>query len=346
VAVRTVVTGGTGFVGANLVRRLVADGLEVHLLVRPSRATWRIEDLLGDVVLHEVDLGDAGSVEAVLSDVRPESVFHLAQQGGYSWQTDAKAIVATNVLGTINLVDAARKVGVGAFVNTGTSSEYGSKDHAPAETERLEPNSTYAVTKAAGTLYCRHISLAHDFNAVTLRLYSVYGPYEEPGRLIPTLILHGMEGRLPPLVDPETARDYVYIEDVVDAYLAAASKPVPAGSVFNVGTGRETKMREIVDIVRSGMGIEARPEWGSMPSRSWDLSSWVADVAAIRETLGWEARYQVEKGLSLTIAWLSEDRRMLDRYRAATPDRLAAQVAPPRPSLPPAGALGGGPTSS
>src|SRR6185436_2537188 len=115
-------------------------------------------------------------------------------------------------------VQAGLRVGFEAFVNAGSSSEYGFKDHAPAETEWLEPNSDYAVTKAAATLYCRQVAVSGRLPLCTLRLYSIYGPYEEPTRLIPTLILHGTEGALPALAAPDTARDYVHVDDASEAY--------------------------------------------------------------------------------------------------------------------------------
>src|SRR5678815_5617951 len=157
---RTLVTGGTGFVGANLARRLLADGHEVHLLVRPGHAKWRIDEIRNDVRLHQKQLADPAAVATVVRLARPEWIFHLAAHGAYPSQSDVQEMVRTNVTGTVNLVQAALAVSVGAFVHTGSSSEYGFKDHAPSETEWLEPNSAYAVTKAAATHYCRQVALA------------------------------------------------------------------------------------------------------------------------------------------------------------------------------------------
>src|SRR5437867_6751282 len=127
---RVLLTGGTGFVGANLARRLLRDGHEVHLLVRPRHTGWRIAEIHGDLALHEVNLEEAEKLEGVVRAVRPEWVFHLAAHGAYSWETDLQRIVQTNVLGTMHLVEACLKSGFEAFVNTGSSSEYGLKEHA------------------------------------------------------------------------------------------------------------------------------------------------------------------------------------------------------------------------
>ena len=201
---RALVTGAAGFVGANLARRLLHEGHEVHLLVRPAAPTWRLDDLRSHFQFHEAVLEDAGAVAAIVRRVRPEWVFHLAAHGAYSSQNDWLRMVQTNIVGAMALVEACLQTGFEAFVNTGSSSEYGFKDHAPAEGEWLEPNSHYAVTKASATLFCRHTAQRHGVQMPTLRLYSAYGPWEDPARLIPTLLVHGMHGALPPLANPAT----------------------------------------------------------------------------------------------------------------------------------------------
>src|SRR5437899_6778006 len=204
---RVLVTGGTGFIGAHLARRLLHDGHEVHLLARPGFHPWRIEAIRRDVQLHEAQLHHAVAVARAVGEVRPDWVFHLAAYGNYSWQTDLQEMLLTNLHGTINLVLACLKTGFAAFVNTGSSSEYGFQNHAPAETDLPEPNSHYAFTKLAATQFCRHAARSERVLIPTLRLYSAYGPYEDPRRLLPTLIRHGLKGEFPPLVDPDVSRD-------------------------------------------------------------------------------------------------------------------------------------------
>src|SRR5207248_1453496 len=188
----------------------------------PGCKAWRIEAIRADVRLHELRLEDAGDVARAIEQIRPEWVFHLAVHGAYSSQTDLHQMLLTNIHGTMNLVTACLKTGFQAFINTGSSSEYGFKDHPASETELLEPNSQYAVTKASATLFCRYTAQREQAPLTTLRLYSVYGPYEEPSRLMPTLIVRGLRREWPPLVKPETARDYVHVDDAVAAYLLAA----------------------------------------------------------------------------------------------------------------------------
>lgn len=308
---RAIITGGTGFVGANLARHLLICGHEVHLLERPAHADWRIREIASDLQVHEVDVTDREGVRAALLRVRPTWVFHLAAHGAYSYQTDPERIVTTNVLGCMAALDASIEAGVAAFVHTGSSSEYGYRSGPSAESDRIAPNSVYAIGKAAATQYCQLIARRHDFHAVTLRLYSVYGPYEEPLRLVPTLLVHGRRGSLPPLVSPKTARDYVYVDDVANALLMAAQSPaVPRGSIYNVCTGVQTTLAAIAGRVCEQLAVPAEPVWGGMPPRPWDTDVWVGDPSLAARELGWKATTGLPDGLARTAQWLgeSEDR--------------------------------------
>ena len=312
---RILLTGASGFVGANLTRSLIAHGHEVHLLVRPEFARWRLEGVLDQVQLHDESLADPEGLSRRMVAVQPECVFHLAVYGAYSQQDDLARMVRTNIVGTMNLVNACLEAGVEVMVNTGSSSEYGFKAHPPSETDWIDPNSHYAVTKASATLFCRFTARKHHVRIPTLRLYSAYGPYEEPGRLIPALIMRGLRKELPPLVSPDIARDYVYIDDVVQAYLRAASlESGDPGVVYNVGTGIQTRLTELVGIARRSMAIEAEPVWGTMPNRSWDTSTWVADNARIRTEIGWEPQFDLESGLRATLQWFAAHPEMLSYY--------------------------------
>jgi len=185
------------------------------------------------------------------------------------------------------------------------------------EDELPAPNSHYAVTKLAATMWCGHIARSTGAHVPTLRLYSIYGPWEEPGRLFPTLVSRGLEGALPPLVDPETARYYVHVGDAVEAYLLAASHAdQPPGGIYNVGSGVQTRLREVVEVARRVLGLRAEPAWGAMAGRSWDTNVWVADNRRAAEVLGWRPRLTVEEGFRQLVAWFAREPALRERYRA------------------------------
>lgn len=309
-----IITGCTGFVGANLAKRLVNDGHNVHLFVRQEYKDWRIKNILPYVQVHRINLLDLELLRNIVAGIRPDWVFHLAAYGAYSWQGDLSLAVQTNFLGTVNLVEACRSAGFEAFINTGSSSEYGFKDHAPVETEGVDPNSYYAVTKASATLFCRYTAKRYNLYIPTLRLYSVYGPYEEPNRLIPTIILHGLKDLLPPLVDPEIGRDYVYMRDVEQAYLLLASQSVEmSGEIYNLGTGIQTSLREVVNVARRVFNLSVEPQWGTMPKREWDTTIWRANNANLLGA-GWQPEFTFEQGFRLTVDWFQNHPELLKHY--------------------------------
>ncbi|MFA6317117.1 MAG: NAD-dependent epimerase/dehydratase family protein [Elusimicrobiota bacterium] len=310
---RVLVTGAGGFVGAALTRRLLAEGHEVHAVQRLGGNPWRLGGVLDQVRLHAADLSDPAAAVRVVGKARPEWVFHLAAFGNSSWETDPLAIMRTNLLGTAGMLQACLRKGFEAFIHAGSSAEYGFKDHPPAEGEALEPNSHYAVSKAAATLHCRQVAGATGARVVTLRLYSVYGPWEEPRRLVPMLVVRGLRKRLPPLVEPDVARDFVFVDDVCDAFLAAAVRG-GSGEVYNVGTGRQTTVRRAVEVARSVLGIDQEPRWGSMPNRSWDTRSWNSDPRKMRRELRLRTFHGFEEGFRKTVAWLKSDRKVWAFY--------------------------------
>lgn len=317
---RSLVTGAAGFIGAVLSRRLLADGHHVTLLVGPETDLWRLQEIAPHVATVAIDLRDPEAVASLVRQARPEYIFHLAAHGAYSWQQSLPRMIDTNVIGLVNLVEAAIANGTRAIVNAGSSSEYGLKDHAPAESELTEPNSAYSFTKASATLYCGWIAREREQAITTLRLYSAYGPWEEPRRLVPTLVLNGLDRRLPPLVDPRVARDFVYVDDLVDAFVRAAEHAQPGvPEVFNVGSGAQTTLRELADVARQVFGISEEPVWGSFPARGWDTDVWVADAQLIEERLGWRATTSLQQGLDATAAWFDAHPHVTARYRAALP---------------------------
>lgn len=310
-----IVTGATGFVGANLARRLLADGHRVHLLVRPQYNSWRIDEISADCQIHQIDLQDADKLHRAAAEIKADWIFHLAANGAYSWQTDVKEIINTNLMGTVNLIQSCMASGFESFVNTGSSSEYGFKDHAPVENEYIEPNSYYAVAKSSATMFCQFMARSQKLRIPTLRLYSIYGPYEEPNRLMPTIIVKGLNKKLPPLVDPTIARDYVSADDCVDAFMRAATVDLQdPGAVFNVGSQVQTSLAQVVDVARKVLDIEEEPDWGSMPNRKWDTSVWVSNSEKIKNELGWQSRDSFEAGFTKMVDWFRERPRILSFY--------------------------------
>ena len=303
---RVLITGASGFVGANVTRGFLTNEHEVHVFHRPGSDLWRLANCMEKLQAYAVDLRDAATVLSTVRKVKPELVIHLAAYGAYSFQQAVDQILTTNILGTASLINACLDLPIYRFIHTGTSSEYGFKRNASAETDWLEPNSFYAVSKASATLYAQYVARARGFPITTLRLFSVYGPYEDGRRFVPTLLRAAMAGHLPPLTAPNTARDFVYVEDVVEAYVRVATVAHPPGEIFNVGGGMQTTLLEAVEIARQITGITAEAHFGTMEDRIWDTTVWVANVVKIGEQIGWRARTSLHEGFVRTLAWLRE----------------------------------------
>lgn len=309
------VTGASGFIGSLLTRRLIANGEDVHIIIRKGSAVWRIQDLLGKVKSHVSDLSDTERLSKIINDVSPSVIYHLAAYGAYPYQSEPDKIIQTNILGTWNLLKAAARVDYELFVNTGSSSEYGFKNEPMKETDLLEPASYYAVTKSSQSLLCMHIAREEKRPIVALRPFSVYGPYEEPTRFIPTLMRALYLGEKMDLVSPEIARDLIYVEDMVDAFLCVDRLKKCAGEIFNVGTGVQSSIRAVVEAAVKVTGKTTDFRWGNMEPRMWDTNKWVADISKSASALAWSPKTGLEKGLLLTWEWFRAHGISQDRMR-------------------------------
>jgi len=300
------VTGSSGFVGACVVEGLLHHGHTVHVLLRDPVRAWRLTPWWRQVHVHKADLTDANSTRRVVEQVRPKVVLHLATHGAYERQADARAILQTNILGTYNLLEASAEQGVSLFVNTGSSSEYGFQTEPMRETDRLDPNSYYAIAKAAQTHLCGLLNRRTPLATVVFRLFSIYGPWEEPTRLMPTLMRRARAGLPLEMVGPEIARDFVYVDDVVRALLDFPRLVQLRGEVFNLGSGQQTTLREVVATVIDLLGSRSEVRWGAMTARQWDTDRWSADPSKTARLLGWSAQYSLREGLQRMAAWMAQ----------------------------------------
>lgn len=300
------ITGSTGFIGSVLLRTLLQKGTKVDIILRKQSKTWRINDLLDQVNIHYSDLSSLDELKIIIKKSNPTVIYHLATNGAYSYQDNANQIIQTNILGTWNLLQACNEIDYQLFVNTGSSSEYGFKEFAMRETDLVEPASYYAVTKCAQTLLCSHIAKQEKRPIVTLRPFSVYGPYEEPKRLVPTLMKSLLKNTQMNLVSPTIARDYIYIDDMVSAYLKIDELIENSGEYFNIGTGVQTTIKEIVNKSIKVTGQKGNFVWGNMTKRKWDTDIWVGDISKAKRLLSWQPEYTLEKGLKKTFVWFKK----------------------------------------
>ncbi|MCR4329763.1 MAG: NAD-dependent epimerase/dehydratase family protein [Candidatus Roizmanbacteria bacterium] len=301
------VTGASGFIGSCMVRRLVNEGNNVHILLRPQANLWRIQDILSQVTVHSADFSKEKELVRIIKKSRPSIIYHFAAYGAYPNQQDGRSAIKTNIEGTWNLLKATEKYDYELFVNTGSSSEYGFKDKPMKETDILEPASYYATTKAAQTLMCAYEARKLNKPIVTIRPFSVYGPYEEPTRFMPQLMNCLYSQKTMKLVDPSIARDFIYIDDILDAYMAVSYLQKYPGEVFNIGTGIQSSLETVVQKAFKITKVSTVCDWGSMPKRIWDATTWVADIAKSKKLLQWKPQTSLTKGLLLFWQWYKKN---------------------------------------
>ena len=298
------VLGASGFVGANLLKMLLRERSDVFGTAFGLPA-WRLDGLPKKNVLS-VDLLAPQSVDTLVREIEPATVFDLVAYGAYSFEQDVTRIYETNVSFKVRLLELLRETKVHCYIHAGSSSEYGNRADTPAEDTALSPNSHYSVTKSTTSGLVHYMGKSLGVRCANLRLYSVYGPLEERSRLIPTLIVEGVKGGYPPLVDPDVSRDFIYIDDTCEAFVDAALSLTPEcyGESFNIGTGKSTSIGELAGIARDLFKLEFPPSFSTMPRREWDTTSpWRADPSRAREQLGWSARTTVWEGIQRTVDW-------------------------------------------
>jgi UDP-glucose 4-epimerase len=304
---RALVTGGAGFIGSNLGDVLLERGDEVTVV--DDISTGRRENLTGALEngaeLVEADIRDAQAMLDLFGRTKPEVVYHLAAQIDVRHSVaDPAADARINVEGTINVLNASLEAGVRRFVNTSTGGAiYGEGQTLPApEDHPVAPMSPYGNSKFCAENYCSLFRRLHGLSTVSLRYGNVYGPRQDPlGEAGVIAIFCGKlrEGARPTVFgDGRQTRDYDWVGDVVAANLAAAETDTPGP--YNVGTGRETSVLELVDILREiGGGESFEPEFA--PERPGEVQRIAIDPSRARDELGWEAKMDLRDGLRQTL---------------------------------------------
>ena len=300
------VTGASGFVGANLFKMLAAVRNDVYAVVQRDKV-WRLAEVMDERVIA-VDINDYAATKNLVNSVNPQTVFDCVAYGAYSFEEDTNLIYQTNFQAIVNLVSLLATRPFSAFIHAGSSSEYGTNCAAPSEDSVCEPNSPYAVSKVAIAGYLRFMGKQREFPCVNLRLYAVYGPLEDTSRLFPNLIRQALAGNLPPFVDPHTSRDFIHVDEVCAAFIMAAAKMHPGlyGENFNIGTGIKTTIAELADVARHVFDVAAKPQFGAMKGRAWDLADWYADPRKAIEHLGWKPHVGLDEGLRSMALWVAQ----------------------------------------
>jgi UDP-glucose 4-epimerase len=291
---RALVTGASGFLGSRLCRRLSAEGAEVHAVSRASR-----QEATGDG-LHwwQCDAADAATVQELVSRIKPDVVFHFG--GMVTAAPDLRLVAPTFhslLTSTVNVLTAVAQVGGGRVVLSGSLEE----PMAPAA-DALVPASPYAAAKLAAGAYARMFVKLYGTRVVTLRPYMTYGPAQNRSKIVPYTILSLLRHEAPQLVRGDRALDWIYVDDVVEAFVQAAWRPGLEGLTLDVGSGTAMPIRDVADRLVSLIAPDLTPRYGA-PADGPAPVARVADVGPTTVALGWRPATSLERGLAMTVDW-------------------------------------------
>ncbi|MCH8349303.1 MAG: SDR family oxidoreductase [Chloroflexi bacterium] len=301
------VTGGAGFIGSHLVDRLVSQGFRV--VVIDNLSTGKLKNLNPAATFHHVDITNKSVVE-VFQREQPDLVFHLAAQASVSASTkDPIQDSDINVMGTLRLLEAARRCGIEKFIYSSTGGAlYGEPQYTPCdENHPIVPLSPYALSKYVGELYLQLYHRLYLLNYTTLRYGNVYGPRQEPhgeAGVVAIFTQAMLEGKQPQIFgDGNQERDFVYIDDVVEANLAAIERG--DADAFNIGTGEKTSVNRIFESIQSIIKYRWGPEHG--PARPGEVYQISLDGSKAARELGWTPQATLEEGLGQTVEYFREN---------------------------------------
>ena len=304
---KVLVTGAAGHLGSQLVKQLIAYGTQVAILVRSSTDLWRIKGMQDICRVYHGDIQrlDIAALQEQVPTV--DTLYHLAAQGVNPQQQNVPLMMETNIGGTLNALELARCLKVRRFIYCGSCFEYG-RGECLNEDNPLLPISEYGMSKAAGWILVNTFFRKYGLPVVSLRPFTLYGPYEAKHRLIPFVMSHVLECKDIDLTDGDQARDWVYVDDAVEAFLKAAMVEAIEGQTFNVATGRSTTVKEVVAMILGQMNTSVNLKWGALPKRVDELGVVTGCTAKAQQSLHWQAQTALPEGLAKTICWFKDNR--------------------------------------
>lgn len=307
------VTGATGFIGANVVRALLQHKQKVSIIVRKREPYWRLADIASQLDSYICDILDP-KLGKIIDKIRPEYILHFAAYGVLFDENDLERMIDTNIRGTVNLLNAAKKNKFKRFINTSSAVEYGIKKTFMKESDVLEPINDYSVTKAAATLYCQKEAIRNNLPIVNLRLFAPFGYYEDRKRLVPSTILSAIENKPILVSSPTYVRDFIFIEDVIGAYMRALHCEAKPGDIFNVGSGKQHSVKDVVERVLQITKSRSQVMWGAVKKQARIIESerLEADLSKSQKILGWQPKDTFESGIEKTIQWFQINKNLYD----------------------------------
>ena len=298
---RCFVTGATGHIGSFLVRLLLEQGHSVAILVRGSSNPWRVKELLPQLHRIEGDLSNSPAWSEQLRAFSPDIVFHLGWEGA-TGARDSSTQLTRNVIDTLQLLDASHNAGSRVFVGAGSQAEYGACASRVVEERPANPGSPYGLAKYCLSQLTGEYCSLNSMRGLWLRVFSVYGPMDDPRHMLPSLIDKLLQAQSVPLTGGDQIWDYLYVEDAVRAMYAAAITPTASG-IYNIASGNPIRLRTLIEKVRDRINPDQSLGFGEIPYIAGQVMHLEGDVERLKAHTDWKPRVDLEKGIDLTIDW-------------------------------------------
>ncbi|MFQ3577629.1 MAG: SDR family NAD(P)-dependent oxidoreductase [Verrucomicrobiia bacterium] len=313
---KVLVTGGAGFIGSHTVEKLLSLGHSVSVLddfndyYDPASKRANLSVVAKDVALHEIDIRDCHAVEQVIKDGRFDVIIHLAARAGVRPSIQQPRLyLETNVTGTFNLLEAARKAAVGRFLFASSSSVYGLTKQIPfREDYPIEQTiSPYASTKIACEQLCSSYSHLYDIQLVCLRFFTVYGPRQRPDLAIHQFTRRIYEGQpIDQYGDGSTRRDYTYVDDIIQGVVAALQYTGKQFDIFNLGESETTQLKDLIHQIEQALGVKAKIN--HLPNQPGDVPLTCADISKAKTLLGYQPSTSIADGIPKFVDWFLRSR--------------------------------------
>ena len=305
-----IITGSTGFIGSNLTRYLVKSKAknQINIFRRENSDLWRIQDIINDVTTHIIDIHNSRNIQKKIKEIKPDIIYHCAAYGVKPYQNSTSDLIRTNVIGSINLFRACLEYNdLKRFVNLGSSFEYGHKSKPIQETDFLDPITPYGISKATQTYFAKYFS-RQKLPVVTLRVFTPYGKYEDSGRLVYDIMQSLIWKKPLTLSSPQAHRDFIYIDDVIEALIKAASSPSVEGEIFNIGSGRDYSVEELLNLACDVTKTKIEIIFKKNNTREFDRvgGRGYANIQKAKR-LGWKPKCSIKDGLLKTYNWYKQN---------------------------------------
>ncbi|WP_201838712.1 NAD-dependent epimerase/dehydratase family protein [Microvirga zambiensis] len=317
---RIFVTGAGGFVGAAVARQALEDGHSVTATVRPGSSADRISAVHSNLELAPLDLRDATAVASAVANSRPDVIIHVAWSGVSNRARQEQVQIDDNISASCALVEAAAQAGVSKIVGLGSQGEYGLLSGRIGEDALPVPTSLYGASKLATLYLTRQLAANAGMSFAWLRLFSTYGPGDNPHWLVPSLIEQMLNGSRPKTTLGTQLWDYLYIDDVARGILAVATTQTATG-VFNLGSGRAISIRSVVEAIRDVIDPKMELVFGEIPYRDDQIWHMEADITRLTSLTEWSPRIDLMPGLQQTITWHRGQRT----HSGGTPSKAPAE---------------------